>query len=88
MVVALPRRTDRRVERGAGSVEGTRVTATMCGVVRAFITALDSGVPLRDVEEAASHSDPRTTMRHDRAWMSLDRHGTYIVAAFLVGAAQ
>ena len=29
----------------------------------AFITAaLDAGVPLRDVQEAASHADPRTTM--------------------------
>lgn len=25
--------------------------------------ALDAGVPLRDVQEAASHADPRTTMR-------------------------
>ena len=34
----------------------------------AFITAaLDAGVPLRDVQEAASHADPRTTMRYDRA---------------------
>jgi integrase/recombinase XerD len=30
-------------------------------------TALDAGVPLRDVQEAASHADPRTTMRYDRA---------------------
>jgi len=30
----------------------------------AFITAaLDARVPLRDVQEAASHADPRTTMR-------------------------
>ena len=30
----------------------------------AFITAaLDAGVPLRDVQEAASYTDPRTTMR-------------------------
>ena len=46
----------------------------------AFITAaLDAGVPLRDVQEAASHADPRTTMRYDRARVSLDRHATYIV---------
>lgn len=38
-----------------------------------FITAaLDAGVPLRDVQEAASHADPRTTMRYDRARRSLD----------------
>jgi site-specific recombinase XerD len=53
----------------------------------AFITAaLDAGVPLRDVQEAASHVDPRTTMRYDRARVSLDRHATYIVATFLAGA--
>jgi site-specific recombinase XerD len=55
----------------------------------AFITAaLDAGVPLRDVQEAASHADPRTTMRYDRARASLDRHATYIVAADLAGAAR
>jgi len=55
----------------------------------AFITAaLDAGVPLRDVQEAASHADPRTTMRYDRARASLDRHATYVVAAYLAGAAR
>ena len=46
------------------------------------------GVPLRDVQEAASHADPRTTMRYDRARASLDRHATYIVAAYIAGAAR
>jgi hypothetical protein len=45
-------------------------------------------VPLRDVQEAASHADPRTTMRYDRARGSLDRHATYIVAAYVAGAAR
>ena len=55
----------------------------------AFITAaLDAGVPLRDVQEAASHADPRTTLRYDRARSSLDRHATYIVAAYVAGAAR
>ena len=55
----------------------------------AFITtALGAGVPLRDVQEAASHADPRTTIRYDRARASLDRHATYIVAAYLAGAAR
>ena len=54
-----------------------------------FITAaLDAGVALRDVQDAASHSDPRTTMRYDRARHSLDRHATYVVAAFIAGASQ
>ena len=55
----------------------------------AFMTAaLDAGVPLRDVQEAASHADPRTTIRYDRARGSLDRHATYIVAAYVAGAAR
>jgi integrase len=48
----------------------------------AFITAaLDAGVPLRDVQEAASHAHPRTTMRYDRARASLGHHAIYTVAA-------
>jgi hypothetical protein len=31
---------------------------------------------------------PRTTMRYDRTRTSLDRHATYIVAAYLAGAAR
>ena len=54
-----------------------------------FITAaLDAGVPLRDVQGAASHADPRTTMRYDRARRSLDRHATYIVSTFIAGATR
>lgn len=49
---------------------------------QAFITAaLDASVPLRDVQEAASHADPRTTTRYDRARVSLDRHAAYIAGA-------
>ena len=43
--------------------------------------ALGASVPLRDVHEAASHADPRTTMRYDRAHQSLDCPTAYIVAA-------
>ena len=50
--------------------------------------ALDAGVPLRDVQDAASHADPRTTMHYDRARTSLDRQATYIVAAYVAGAAR
>ena len=47
-------------------------------IVRTSLTtSFDAGVPLRDVQEAASHADPRTTMRYDRARVSLDRHATY-----------
>ena len=48
---------------------------------------LDAGVSLRDVQIAARHADPRTTTRYDRARENLDRHASYIVTAFVAGAA-
>jgi hypothetical protein len=44
---------------------------------------LDAGVSLRDVQIAACHADPRTTMRYDRARKNLDRHPNYILAAYM-----
>jgi integrase/recombinase XerD len=88
----------------AGTASGRRAVRIVRRVIRragiaksvgphtlrhAFITAaLDAGVPLRDVQEAASRADPRTTMRYDRARVSLDGHATYIVAAFVAEAAR
>ena len=46
-------------------------------------TMLDAGVDLRDVQIAARHADPRTTMRYDRARNNLDRHPNYILAAHM-----
>ena len=46
-------------------------------------TMLDAGVDLRDVQIAARHADPRTTMRYDRARRNLDRHPDYILAAYI-----
>jgi hypothetical protein len=43
---------------------------------------LDAGVDLRDVQTAARHADPRTTMRYDRARTNLGRHPNYILAAY------
>jgi site-specific recombinase XerD len=75
----------RRVARRAGIAE----PAGPHTLRHAFITAaLDAGVSLRDVQEATSHADPRTPMRYDRARGSLDRHATYIVAAYVAGAAR
>ena len=74
-----------RLAKGAGIEK--RVTPH--SLRHSFITAaLDAGVPLRDVQEAASHADPRTTMRYDRTRGSLDRHATFIVATFLAGASR
>ena len=66
----------RRLDRhGAGRI--VRRVARRAGITKqvgphtlrhAFITAaLDAGVSLRDVQEAASHADPRTTMRYDNS---------------------
>ena len=81
-----------------GAARAVRRVARRAGIIKpvgphtlrhALITAaLDAGVPLRDVQDAASHADPRTTMRYDRARGSLDRHATYIVAAYVAGAAR
>jgi len=46
-------------------------------------TMLDAGVDLRDVQIAARHADPRTTMRYDRVRKNLDRHPNYILAAYM-----
>jgi integrase len=87
----------RRLDRhGAGRV--VRTTARRAGIGKsvtpymlrhAFITAAaGAGVLLRDVQEAASRADPRTTMRCDRARGSLDRHATCIAAAYVAGSAR
>jgi integrase/recombinase XerD len=44
---------------------------------------LDAGVDLRDVQIAARHADPRTTMRYDRDHNILDRHPICIIAAYM-----
>jgi site-specific recombinase XerD len=52
----------------------------------AFImAALDAGVPLRDVQIAARHSDPRTTTIYDRRRENFDRHAAYVVVAYVAG---
>jgi site-specific recombinase XerD len=85
----LDRRGAGRIIRRVTKRAGIAKTVGPHTLRHAFITAaLDAGVPLRDVQEAASHADPRTTMRYDRARVSLDRHATYIVVAFVAGAAR
>ena len=86
----------RRMDRGAADRIVKRLARRAVGKLisphslrHTFITlALDARVALRDVQEAASHVDPRSTMRYDRGRQSLDRHATYIVAAFVAGASR
>jgi integrase/recombinase XerD len=64
---------------------GVRIARTHPHMLRhTFVTTmLDAGVDLRDVQIAARHADPRTTMRYDRARQNLDRHPNYILAAYM-----
>jgi integrase len=64
---------------------GVQVTRAHPHMLRhTFVTTmLDAGVDLRDVQIAARHADPRTTMRYDRARHNLDRHPNYILAAYM-----
>ena len=72
----------RRLRRLADTA-GVRITRAHPHMLRhTFVTTmLDAGVDLRDVQIAARHADPRTTMRYDRARTNLDRHPNYILAA-------
>ena len=51
----------------------------------AFIMAALAGVPLRDVQIAARHADPRTTTIYDHRRENFDRHAAYVVVAFVAG---
>ncbi len=85
----LDRHAAARIVRRIGKAAGINKKIGPHTLRHGFVTAaLDAGVPLRDVQEAASHADPRTTMRYDRARVSLDRHATYIVSTFIAGAAR
>ena len=48
-----------------------------------IMAAVDAGVPLRDVQLAVRHVDPRTTTIYDRRRVDFDRHAAY---AFVAGA--
>jgi integrase/recombinase XerD len=55
----------RRVARRAGIIKHISPHSLR----HSFITAaLDAGVPLRDVQIAVRHADPRTTTRRDETW--------------------
>jgi integrase len=48
-----------------------------------MMASLDAGVPLRDVQIAARHADPRTTTIYDRRRQNYDRHAACAVVAFV-----
>jgi site-specific recombinase XerD len=81
----LDRRTAYRLVRsiakrgGLGAVHPHMLRAAF------IMAALDAGVPLRDVQIAARHADPRTTTIYDHRRQNFDRHAAYVVVAFVTG---
>jgi site-specific recombinase XerD len=87
-ITATGRRLDRyaaqKIVARLAKQAGVRHRVSPHSLRHGFVTAaLDAGVPLRDVQDAAGHADPRTTRRYDRGRHSLDRAATYSVASYL-----
>ena len=90
----LRTRTGRRLDRPAAARMVARLAhragiahpISPHGLRRTFCTSgLIAGVPIRDMQHAMRHSDPRTTLRYDMAKINLDRHAAHAVAAYLAG---
>jgi integrase/recombinase XerD len=72
----------RRLAKEAGIASAERISPHSMRHTFAT-TALDAGVPLRDVQDSMGHRDPRTTRLYDRTRGNLSRNATYAVAAAL-----
>ena len=82
---ALSAQDARRMVKRIAAVAGCH-HITPHGLRRTFCTSgLVSGVPLRDMQHAMRHADPRTTGMYDMARNNKDRHASHRVASFLAG---
>jgi integrase/recombinase XerD len=81
----LDRRTAHRWVRAIGKRAGLGLVHPHMLRAGFIMAALDAGVPLRDVQLAARHADPRTTTIYDRRRENFDRHAAYVVVAFVAG---
>ena len=81
----LHRRTAHRWVRAIGKRAGLGVVYPHMLRAAFIMAALDAGVPLRGVQIAARHADPRTTTIYDRRRENFDRHAAYVVVAFVAG---
>ncbi len=81
----LDRRTAHRWVRSIGRRAGLGNVHPHMLRAAFIMAALDAGVPLRDVQLAARHADPRTTTVYDHRRQGLDRHAAYVVVAFVAG---
>ena len=79
----LDRRTAHRWVRSIGKRAGLGIVHPHMLRAAFIMAALDAGVPLRDVQLAARHADPRTTTIYDRRRQNFDRHAAYVVVAFV-----
>ena len=81
----LDRRTAYRWVRSVGRRAGLGLVHPHMLRAAFIMAALDAGVPLREVQVAARHADPRTTTVYDRRRQDFDRHAAYVVVAFVTG---
>ena len=81
----LDRRTAHRWVRSIGKRAGLGSIHPHMLRAAFIMAALDTGVPLRDVQTAARHADPRTTTIYDRRRQNFDRHAAYVVVAYVAG---
>jgi len=81
----LDRRTAHRWVRSIGKRAGLGSVHPHMLRAAFIMAALDAGVPLRDVQLAARHADPRTTTIYDHRRQNFDRHAAYVVVAFVAG---
>jgi len=81
----LDRRTAHRWVRSIGKRAGIGPVHPHMLRAAFIMAALDVGVPLRDVQLAARHADPRTTTVYDRRRQNFDRHAAYVVVAYVTG---
>ena len=81
----LDRRTAYRWVRSIGKRAGLGLVHPHMLRATFIMAALDAGVPLREVQVAARHADPRTTTVYDRRRQDFDRHAAYVVVAFVAG---
>jgi site-specific recombinase XerD len=81
----LDRRTAHRWVRSIGKRAGLGHVHPHMLRAGFIMAALDAGVPLREVQTAARHADPRTTTIYDRRRQNFDRHAAYVVVAFVAG---
>ncbi len=83
--VRLDRRTAHRWVRSIAKRAGLGLVHPHMLRAAFIMAALDAGVPLRDVQLAARHADPRTTTIYDHRRQGFDRHAAYVVVAFVTG---